>query len=858
MGDYKINIVNLNVTNNYVELTAELEGDRELYYPRISACFYGENDNRILPMDLKSCNKNKAIAIGIFDTPFLFYNNRKSQNVRVNFLFSDGNGESIIVKPEKELIIPIKKKNILSHFFSSSKRERSKMIVTALMSAMFLPYRKMKVQPNKVTFLSNRSDRLTGNIKSVFFEMTKLNNVDITVLCKKGGLKANLPNLFKFFKLYATSSVVFVDDYYHFLSYLKKKDDVKLIQLWHACGAFKTFGFSRLGRDSYLRQSSPNHRQYDYVIVSSNEVIPYYAEGFGVSMDKVIALGSPRCDVLEDENYKKRFKKRFYKENPEFKGKKILLFAPTFRGGGMGNCFYPIEKFELPVDEAVKLMEEKNEPYKIELIKEHAAKGEHISFYKQGEFTELCAGPHLMEMKVIKAFKLTNCTGAYWRGDADNKMLCRVYGIAFPKASMLEDYLNMLEEAKKRDHNKLGRELELFTTVDYIGQGLPILLPKGTKIIQILQRFVEDEEARRGWQLTKTPLMAKSDLYKISGHWDHYKEGMFVLGDEEKDKEVFALRPMTCPFQYQAYLNKARSYRDLPLRYDETSTLFRNEASGEMHGLIRVRQFTISEGHLMCTPDQLEDEFRSCLELATFMLKTLGLYEDASFRFSKWDPNDREKYIGTEEQWDEAQSKMKNILDDLGIDYKVGIGEAAFYGPKLDIQIRNVYGKEDTLITIQIDQMLAEKFGMEYVDKDGTKKNPYIIHRTSIGCYERTLAYLIEKYAGAFPTWLAPVQVKLLPIADRHLDYLYDVKKALEAKGIRCEIDDRSEKIGFKIRQAQLEKVPYMLLAGDKDIENNTVSLRTRSGGDKGAMSLDEFVDKLLKEVDDKSLELTM
>ena len=519
---------------------------------------------------------------------------------------------------------------------------------------------------------------------------------------------------------------------------------------------------------------------------------------------------------------------------------------------------YPIEKFELPVDEAVKLMEEKNEPYKIELIKEHAAKGEHISFYKQGEFTELCAGPHLMEMKVIKAFKLTNCTGAYWRGDADNKMLCRVYGIAFPKASMLEDYLNMLEEAKKRDHNKLGRELELFTTVDYIGQGLPILLPKGTKIIQILQRWVEDEEAKRGWQLTKTPLMAKSDLYKISGHWDHYKEGMFVLGDEEKDKEVFALRPMTCPFQYQAYLNKARSYRDLPLRYDETSTLFRNEASGEMHGLIRVRQFTISEGHLMCTPDQLEDEFRSCLELATFMLKTLGLYEDASFRFSQWDPNDREKYIGTEEQWDEAQSKMKNILDDLGVDYKVGIGEAAFYGPKLDIQIRNVYGKEDTLITIQIDQMLAEKFGMEYVDKDGTKKNPYIIHRTSIGCYERTLAYLIEKYAGAFPTWLAPVQVKLLPIADRHLDYLYDVKKALEAKGVRCEIDDRSEKIGFKIRQAQLEKVPYMLLAGDKDIENNTVSLRTRSGGDKGAMSLDEFVDKLLKEVDDKSLELTM
>lgn len=519
---------------------------------------------------------------------------------------------------------------------------------------------------------------------------------------------------------------------------------------------------------------------------------------------------------------------------------------------------YPIERFELPADEAIKLMEEKGEPYKIELIKEHSEKGEPISFYKQGEFTELCAGPHIPEMKVIKAFKLTNCTGAYWRGDEKNKMLCRVYGIAFPKASMLEDYLNALEEAKKHDHNKLGRELELFTTVDYIGQGLPILLPKGTKIIQTLQRWVEDEEAKRGWQLTKTPLMAKSDLYKISGHWDHYKDGMFVMGDEEKDKEVFALRPMTCPFQYQAYLNRPRSYRDLPLRYDETSTLFRNEASGEMHGLIRVRQFTISEGHLMCRPDQLEDEFKACLELTNYMMETIGLKEDLTYRFSLWDPNDREKYLGTEEQWDEAQSKMKNILDDLGVDYKVGIGEAAFYGPKLDIQIKNVFGKEDTLVTIQIDQMLAEKFGMEYVDKDGIKKNPYIIHRTSIGCYERTLALLIEKYAGAFPTWLAPVQVKLLPIADRHLDYLLEAKKALEAKGIRCEVDDRSEKIGFKIRSAQLEKVPYMLLAGDKDIENNTVSLRTRSGGDKGAMSLDEFVEKIVAEVESKSLELTM
>lgn len=519
---------------------------------------------------------------------------------------------------------------------------------------------------------------------------------------------------------------------------------------------------------------------------------------------------------------------------------------------------YPIERFELPADEAIKLMEEKDEPYKIELIKEHSEKGEPISFYKQGEFTELCAGPHIPEMKVIKAFKLTNCTGAYWRGDEKNKMLCRVYGIAFPKASMLEDYINALEEAKKRDHNKLGRELELFTTVDYIGQGLPILLPKGTKIIQTLQRWVEDEEAKRGWQLTKTPLMAKSDLYKISGHWDHYKDGMFVMGDEEKDKEVFALRPMTCPFQYQAYLNRPRSYRDLPLRYDETSTLFRNEASGEMHGLIRVRQFTISEGHLMCRPDQLEDEFKACLELTNYMMETIGLKEDLTYRFSLWDPNDREKYIGTEEQWNEAQGVMKTILDDLNIDYKVGIGEAAFYGPKLDIQIKNVFGKEDTLVTIQIDQMLAEKFGMEYVDKDGIKKNPYIIHRTSIGCYERTLALLIEKYAGAFPTWLAPVQVKLLPIADRHLDYLLEAKKALEAKGIRCEVDDRSEKIGFKIRSAQLEKVPYMLLAGDKDIENNTVSLRTRSGGDKGAMSLDEFVEKIVAEVESKSLELTL
>lgn len=512
-----------------------------------------------------------------------------------------------------------------------------------------------------------------------------------------------------------------------------------------------------------------------------------------------------------------------------------------------------IKRFELPVDEAIALMESKNEPYKIELIKEHAEKGEPISFYEQGEFTELCAGPHLMDMKVVKAFKLTQCTGAYWRGDEKNKMLCRVYGTAFPKASMLEEHLSALEEAKKRDHNKLGRELELFTTVDYIGQGLPILLPKGTKIIQTLQRWVEDEEEKRGWLLTKTPLMAKSDLYKISGHWDHYKEGMFVLGDEEKDKEVFALRPMTCPFQYQAYLNRARSYRDLPLRYDETSTLFRNEASGEMHGLIRVRQFTISEGHLMCRPDQLEDEFKACLELTNYMMDVLGLKEDLTYRFSQWDPEDTGKYIGTKEQWDEAQGVMKTILDDLGIDYKIGIGEAAFYGPKLDIQIKNVFGKEDTLVTIQIDQMLAEKFGMEYVDKDGQKKNPYIIHRTSIGCYERTLALLIEKYAGAFPTWLSPVQVKFLPVADRHQDYCREVMSKLQAVGVRCELDDRSEKTGFKIRSAQMEKVPYMIIVGDKDIEANTISVRSRKNGDEGATSVDEFLSRIVTEIATKA-----
>ena len=513
---------------------------------------------------------------------------------------------------------------------------------------------------------------------------------------------------------------------------------------------------------------------------------------------------------------------------------------------------YRVERFELSREQA--LQQEKDEPYKMELIQE-LPQDETISFYKQGEFTDLCAGPHLYDVSKIKAIKLTQCTGAFWRGDAKNTMLQRIYGISFLKASDLDEYLKQMEEARKRDHNKLGRELELFTTSEVIGQGLPILLPKGARIIQILQRFVEDEEQKRGWLLTKTPYMAKSDLYKISGHWDHYQDSMFVLGDEEKDKEVFALRPMTCPFQYQAYLNRNRSYRDLPLRYNETSTLFRKEASGEMHGLIRVRQFTISEGHLMCTPEQLEQEFKGCLELAIYMLKTLGLYEDVSYRFSKWDPEDREKYIGTPEQWDEAQGIMQKILDHLGLDYEIGVGEAAFYGPKLDIQIRNVYGKEDTLITIQIDQLLAENFGMEYVDRDGEKKHPYIIHRTSIGCYERTLALLIEKYAGAFPTWLAPVQVKVLPISDKYVEYASQIQQKLFDAGIRAEIDDRAEKIGYKIREAQLQKIPFMLIAGEKEQAESTVSVRARRDGDVGSMKLDEFLNMIQKRIETKELD---
>ena len=513
-------------------------------------------------------------------------------------------------------------------------------------------------------------------------------------------------------------------------------------------------------------------------------------------------------------------------------------------------------RLEVSKQEALDLF--KDEPYKVELINE-LPEGEIITAYKTGEdFIDLCRGPHVENTKFLRgfAFKINRASGAYWRGSEKNKMLTRVYVFGFLDKNDLKAYVQQMEEALKRDHNKLGRELGLFTTVDYIGQGLPILLPKGARIVQLLQRFVEDEEQRRGWLLTKTPFMAKSDLYKISGHWDHYKDGMFVLGDENKDKEVFALRPMTCPFQYQAYLNEPRSYKDLPLRYNETSTLFRNEDSGEMHGLIRVRQFTISEGHLMCTPEQLEDEFKNCLELAIYMLKTLGLYEDASYRFSQWDPENREKYIGTDEQWNEAQSIMKNILDKLEIPYEIGIGEAAFYGPKLDIQIRNVWGKEDTLITIQIDQLLAEKFGMEYTDRDGTKKNPYIIHRTSIGCYERTLAYLIEKYAGAFPVWLSPTQVQIITVSDNNNDYAKEVQAKLQSKGIRVEVDLSNESVGKKIRNAVMTKSPYVLVLGDKEMADGTVAVRVRGSKDTITKSYEEFEADVVNAILTKSLTL--
>ncbi len=514
-----------------------------------------------------------------------------------------------------------------------------------------------------------------------------------------------------------------------------------------------------------------------------------------------------------------------------------------------------LERFELPREEAIKFMEEKDEPFKVELINDLPADA-HISFYKQGEFTDLCAGPHLDSTGRIKgnAIKLTACNAAYWRGDSKRETLQRIYGVAFPKKEELDAYLKEREEAVKRDHNKLGRELEYFTTVDCIGQGLPVLLPKGARVVQVLQRWVEDTEQKRGYLLTKTPLMAKRDLYKISGHWDHYLDGMFILGDPyDETKECFALRPMTCPFQYQVYLNRQRSYRDLPMRLGETSTLFRNEDSGEMHGLIRVRQFTISEGHLVLRPDQLEEEFKGCLDLAKYCLGTVGLLDKCTFRFSQWDPaNPNNKYEGTKEQWDHAQSVMERILKDLDVDYTVGIDEAAFYGPKLDIQYKNVYGKEDTLVTIQIDMLLAERFGMYYIDENGEKKLPYIIHRTSLGCYERTLAYLIEEYAGALPTWMAPEQVRFLPVTDRAADYCAEQAKKLEDMGFRVEVDYRNEKIGRKIRDAQTEKVPYMVIVGDRDMENGTVSPRHRADGDLGAMSVDEFSALLKRVVDNK------
>ena len=510
-----------------------------------------------------------------------------------------------------------------------------------------------------------------------------------------------------------------------------------------------------------------------------------------------------------------------------------------------------IERFELPRAEALELM--KDEPYKVELINE-LPEGEVISFYKQGEFTDLCAGPHVNYTSKVKAYKLLSATGAYWRGNEKNKMLQRIYATAFLNKEDLAADLERREEAKKRDHNKLGRELELFTTSEVIGQGLPILLPKGARIIQLLQRFVEDEEQKRGWLLTKTPLMAKSDLYKISGHWGHYKDGMFVLGDEDKDKEVFALRPMTCPFQYFVYKNSQHSYRDLPIRYGETSTLFRNEDSGEMHGLTRVRQFTISEGHLIVTPEQMVEEFKGCLALAKYCLETLGVEEDVTYHISKWDPENPGKYIGAPEVWEETEAAIRNILVELGVPFTEDVGEAAFYGPKVDINARNVYGKEDTMITIQWDALLAEQFDMYYVDQNGDKKRPYIIHRTSIGCYERTLAWLIEKYEGMFPTWLCPEQVRVLPISEKYGDYAEKVLKELRANGIDATMDNRSEKIGYKIREARMDRLPYMLVVGAKEEEEGLVSVRSRFMGDEGQKPLGEFIDAICKEIRTKEI----
>ena len=512
-----------------------------------------------------------------------------------------------------------------------------------------------------------------------------------------------------------------------------------------------------------------------------------------------------------------------------------------------------LERFTLPRQEAIAFMEEKGEPYKVELIQDLPEDAE-ISFYKQGDFTDLCAGPHLMSTKGIKAFKLTSSSGAYWRGDSNRTMLQRIYGTAFNTKEELAEYLEYLDNIKNRDHNKLGRDMELFATVDVIGQGLPLLMPKGAKMIQTLQRWIEDEEEKRGYMRTKTPLMAKKDLYIISDHWNHYKEGMFVLGDEEKEDEVFALRPMTCPFQYYVYKQSQKSYRDLPCRYGETSTLFRNEDSGEMHGLTRVRQFTISEGHLIVRPDQIEEEFRGCVDLAKYCLTTLGLEEDVTYRLSKWDPNNKDKYLGDEETWDYVQNMMRDILHHIGIEFTEEDGEAAFYGPKLDIQAKNVYGKEDTMITIQLDMFLAERFDMTYIDANGEKKRPYIIHRTSMGCYERTLAWLIEKYEGKFPTWLCPEQVRVLPISEKYEEYAQKVNAALKDNGILSTVDSRSEKIGYKIRQARLDKLPYMLVVGQKEEEDGTVSVRSRFAGDEGVKPLDTFINDICREIRTKEI----
>ena len=546
---------------------------------------------------------------------------------------------------------------------------------------------------------------------------------------------------------------------------------------------------------------------------------PSIENGFYYDFDVENAFSSDDIAKIEDEM------RKIIKENPS------------------------IERFELPRDEALKLMAD--EPYKIELIND-LPEDEVISFYKMGDFTDLCAGPHLMSIKNVKAIKLLRSAGAYWKGNEKNKMLSRIYGTAFLKKSDLDAHLEALEEAKKRDHNKLGRELKIFTTDESVGQGLPLLMPKGAKLMQILQRWIEDLEESRGYVLTKTPYMAKSDLYKISGHWDHYKDGMFVLGDEEKDDEVMALRPMTCPFQYTIYNAEQHSYRELPIRYAETSTLFRNENSGEMHGLIRVRQFTLSDGHLIVTPEQLEDEFRGVVSLIDYIMTTLGIENDITYRFSKWDPKNKEKYIDNPEAWENTQDIMRNILNHMGLNYTEAEDEAAFYGPKLDIQFKNVHGKEDTIITVQIDFALAERFNMTYIDKDGEKKYPFIIHRSSIGCYERTIAMLIEKYAGAFPTWMSPVQVKILPISDKYNDYAEKVANSLRNKSVRVETDYRAEKIGYKIREARLERTPYILVVGEQEAENNTVAVRSRKNGDEGSIALSDFESRILTEIANK------